>query len=367
MDQTYTCPLLRYGEQVLVLLQSVANCGGLDCSQYAASFAQAFQDTNGGYRDVSTKGFLANHFQGLQPPFTGAKDAQANCIVRCPPLVAGWAGNPGLFPAVQRATRVTQNSTVACIWACAAAAILEAVVLTGCSPSQAVAAVAAELQQVNELRQSKQAPTASTEASQDAALLEPESAALPELQPAAAPITPGAAEHRARSTSSQPVAEIADRVHRFAFAGAMATQVSAHLSEAASLAALTPSSAVAQLGRNCHMPNALQTPLHIALHLEHRLREHLALSPAAWDASAAASLGHLYAAGVRLAISEGGCCASRAAYLGALLGASVGNKDGVIPRDWAVKYRQYDAVFKHARMICQTRFSAEAKDAAEGL
>eukprot|EP00983_Pelagomonas_calceolata_P121399 1160797-Pelagomonas_calceolata.AAC.4 len=46
---------LSYGEQVLVLLQSIAKCGGLDCCQYAASFAQAFQDTNGGYRDVSAK------------------------------------------------------------------------------------------------------------------------------------------------------------------------------------------------------------------------------------------------------------------------------------------------------------------------
>mmetsp|Transcript_31082 Transcript_31082/g.80970 ORF Transcript_31082/g.80970 Transcript_31082/m.80970 type:complete len:576 (+) Transcript_31082:133-1860(+) len=362
-----------YGEQVLVLLQSIAKCGGLDCCQYAASFAQAFQDTNGGYRDVSAKGFLANHLQGLQPPYTGANDAQANCIVRCPPLVACWAGSPGLFPAVQHATRVTQNSSAACVWACAAAAILEAVVLTGCSPSQAVAAVAAELQQVSKLPRSQQAPTSPSEPElvaalsepKPAALSEPEQAAVSEPKAAAIPIMPEIATQGEGGTSSRHMPEIPDRTRRFAFAGAMAAQVSAHLLEAASLAPLPLSCAVARLGRNCHMPNALQTPLLIALHLEHRLRDHLGLSLAAWDTSAATSIGYLYAEGVRLAISEGGCCASRAAFVGALLGASSGVKDGsVIPRGWEEKYRQYDAVLEHAQMICQARYDMPSKKQA---
>jgi len=41
---------------------------------------------------VISQGFLANVARGLRPPFTGANDAQANCIVRVPPLVAAWAG-----------------------------------------------------------------------------------------------------------------------------------------------------------------------------------------------------------------------------------------------------------------------------------
>eukprot|EP00983_Pelagomonas_calceolata_P121403 1160797-Pelagomonas_calceolata.AAC.8 len=109
----------------------------------------------------------------------------------------------------------------------------------------------------------------------------------------------------------------------------------------------------------------MQTPLLIALHLEHRLRDHLGLSLAAWDTSAATSIGYLYAEGVRLAISEGGCCASRAAFVGALLGASSGVKDGsVIPRGWEEKYRQYDAVLEHAQMICQARYDMPSKKQA---
>lgn len=60
------------------------------------------------------------------------------------PLVAGWAGTPGLVPIVQAATRVTQNTDAAAAWAAVGAAVLERVVL-GEAPSVAVRAVVTEL------------------------------------------------------------------------------------------------------------------------------------------------------------------------------------------------------------------------------
>lgn len=59
---------------------------------------------------LRVQGFLSNYARGLQPPLTGADDAQANCIVRAAPLVAAWAGSSDLMHAVQHATRVR--------WAC---------------------------------------------------------------------------------------------------------------------------------------------------------------------------------------------------------------------------------------------------------
>lgn len=47
-------------------------------------------------------------------------------------------------------------------------------------------------------------------------------------------------------------------------------EVAARLLQAAELAPLPPLEAAAQLGRNCHLPNSLQTPLQVLLHLEWR-------------------------------------------------------------------------------------------------
>lgn len=131
-----------------MLLRSIAASKGLDCVHYALAFADYFGPGFEGYRDVSTKGFLRNYARGVAPPATGAPDAQANCVARLAPLVAGWGGSKELMHAVERATRVTQNSDAACAWGCAGAAVLERVVL-GSAPSAAVWAAIAELEQAH--------------------------------------------------------------------------------------------------------------------------------------------------------------------------------------------------------------------------
>lgn len=54
--------------------------------------------------------------------------------------------------------------------------------------------------------------------------------------------------------------------------GALATEIAGHLETALDLAARPVPDVVALLGRNCHMPNALTTPIHCVLHMEHLAR-----------------------------------------------------------------------------------------------
>lgn len=71
-------------------------------------------------------------------------------------------------------------------------------------------------------------------------------------------------------------------------------------------------------------------------------------------------LSSLLAEGVRLSISEGGCCASRSAYLGALLGGYGGFKQGQhIPAIWRQKYTDgFAAVVQAVQEICSARHEA---------
>ncbi|KAJ9525938.1 hypothetical protein QJQ45_009406 [Haematococcus lacustris] len=321
-----------YGEQTLVLLRSLAARQGLDCCSYALAFQDYFGDKFDGYRDVSTKGFLRAFARGQVPPATGAPDAQANCIARLAPLVAAWAGSAGLVPAVRRATRVTQNSDEACSWGAAGAAILEAVLL-GALPSAAVQAVAEELEWGT-------------------------------VAAAAAAAVPKGVEDGETGTAPGAVDTPAEESPHIASSGAssrlevtheLAGVIAGNLRHAMKLAALPPSTAIAELGRNCHMPNALTSPLQIVLHMEHRAR--CSITPSAPGSAAVAAVAGamqtMYAEAVRLAIREGGCCASRSAYVGAVMGALAGVAG--VPPAWQAAYSQSTAVSEAAGVLCRAR------------
>ncbi|KAG2433550.1 hypothetical protein HYH02_012667 [Chlamydomonas schloesseri] len=320
-----------YGEQTLVLLRSLAESGGLDCGHYADTFEATFGLTSGfdGYRDVSTKGFLRNYARAMPPPLSGANDAQANAIARLAPLVAafalgdqasgaseGGAENEqpmGLLKCVELATRVTQNTDAAVAWACAGARVLE-LVLAGWRAEAAVREVVADL----------------------------------------------------RSPQGQLVPYCS---------GPLAAELADHLAKAHELRGVSVPEATAVLGRNCHMPNALQTPLQVVMHVEHLVEQQRQSqgqeAPAAdggvgaGTATPGAQLpAEAYVWGVRLAVREGGCCASRAAYVGACLGAMVagaGTQDaagagaGALPADWLAKYTSGSQVKVWAEAIMAAR------------
>ncbi|PNH12277.1 Crystallin J1A [Tetrabaena socialis] len=346
-----------YGEQTLALLRSLADQGGLHGGAYADTFAAVFGPDSGfdGYRDVSTKGFLRNHVRGMPPPLSGANDAQANCIARLAPLAAAFAapappgpapapsassaipvprdgadaGGPaaGLLRCVELATRVTQNTDAAVAWACVGAAVLERMLLGG----SALAAV------------------------------------------------------------EQTLAELEGPQGRLApHCGPLAPELAGHLRRVLQLRTTPVPEAVAELGRNCHMPNALQTPLLVVLYVEHLAAgqsgggsggdaggrgEGVVLrggGSGGGDVVQAAVLpAEAFVWGVRLAVREGGCCASRAAYVGACLGAltaggGVGGAGGGedLPARWVAKYTAAEQVRSWALQICEARSRASGGSVA---
>lgn len=102
-------------------------------------------------------------------------------------------------------------------------------------------------------------------------------------------------------------------------------KIAGHFLEALELRTTAHPEVVEKLGRNCHMPNAAATPLHAALHHEWLMRNG---GGGGGDA--------VFAAAIRDAMAAGGCCASRAAFAGACLGALLG--PGAVPASWAAKY-----------------------------
>jgi len=137
-----------YGQQAATLLYSLVESGGFSPEAYAARNFATFGAPEfvaaGGYLDGSSKGFLRAVRAGAGWPGCGVPDDQANAVARLPPLVAAFAGDERLLPAVERMVRVTQDSDVAAAWGMAAARVLEAVIL-GAAPADAVGVALSQL------------------------------------------------------------------------------------------------------------------------------------------------------------------------------------------------------------------------------
>ena len=227
------------------------------------------------------------------------------------------------------ATRVTQDSDAACAWACAGAAVLEGIMM-GWAPSEAVQAVVSELSAEDKVEGKDMA--AVVQQGGDGRML------------------------RGLKGDDGPLA-----------LWGKAEEISQWLRLALSLALKPPREAVPELGgRNCHMPNALTTPLHIVLHVEYlrtassqdtarESTETCCVHDGGQDDAVDGSLDHQmwFKQGVRLALSEGGCCASRAAYVGACLGAMMG--PGAVPDAWAHKSLLGGDTMAAAAELCRIR------------
>ncbi|KAF6260730.1 ADP-ribosylation/Crystallin J1 [Scenedesmus sp. NREL 46B-D3] len=283
-----------YGEQTLLLLQSLAEQAGLNCSSYAALYAARYGNGFDGYMNASTVAFLRNRARGLQPPRTGAEDQQADCVARLAPLVAMYAGDERLMSLVEAATRTTQNTDAAAAWGCAGAAVLERLLL-GQPAGQAVK------ETVQELKQQQQ------------------------------------------GAGRMPDAE-------------QAASIAGHLEKALQLQQTPHADAVQELGRNCHMPNALQTPIHAVLHHEWlAARQQDGAGTAAHGLTVEARQG-MFVAALRDVMLAGGCCASRASYAGACLGALLGPE--AVPASWVQRCDAGAKVQQWAAAVCAARSGA---------
>lgn len=147
------------------------------------------------------------------------------------------------------------------------------------------------------------------------------------------------------------------------------SEVATQLKAVLDIASVPHAEAVQQLGRNCHMPNACQTPLHAVIHHEWLLignaseaaptcgsQEHVALD----DCSQQGHDGHqaMYMRVIRDALRSGGCCASRASLAGACLGAALGPE--AVPAEWCGKCNDYPEQGQLAKALCQARDSSTA-------
>lgn len=136
---------------------------------------------------------------------------------------------------------------------------------------------------------------------------------------------------------------------------ALSNELAGHLERAVELAAKPHDEAVEALGRNCHAPNSVQTPLHAVLHAE-------------WcGASRGGSLCDLslderrntFAAAIRGALEGGGCCASRAGFAGACLGALMGAE--AIPATWVQRTHAAADVTTWTERLCKARDESDLR------
>ena len=109
--------LTHYGEAALVLLESVAENGGLDIADYCQRFFSHFASPDyRGYLDSATRGTIENaklDAAGLPPESfnyqAGADDDQLATATSLAPVVARYWKSPDLAQQVERVTRVRQN------------------------------------------------------------------------------------------------------------------------------------------------------------------------------------------------------------------------------------------------------------------
>ncbi|TNN53622.1 Crystallin J1C [Liparis tanakae] len=88
-----------YGDQAVVLLESLSACGG----------PRPQLPIEGPWRHASLKGFLKNVDAGKEE--TGCEDdCQIDGITKLAPVVAFYAGKPDMLEKVEQAVRVTQNN-----------------------------------------------------------------------------------------------------------------------------------------------------------------------------------------------------------------------------------------------------------------
>jgi len=97
----------------------------------------------GPWRHGSLDRFLRNVKSGAKFPQCGSNDGSSDCFVKAVPVIALYAGHPGLMKYVTDVVRVTQNNATTVGYARATAHILEQIILHGLHGSDAIR-VAAE-------------------------------------------------------------------------------------------------------------------------------------------------------------------------------------------------------------------------------
>ena len=100
----------HYGDQALVLLESVASKGSFDLQDFSSRWQALFRDYRG-YYDQATKATLANLAQGKPLKETGSTSSELAGASRIAPLVALYKDDPeALSNAAVAQTQMTHNN-----------------------------------------------------------------------------------------------------------------------------------------------------------------------------------------------------------------------------------------------------------------
>jgi len=133
----------HYGDQTLVLLSSIADCGGFDLDHFARSWQNLFQDYTG-YRDSATRETLKNFADNKEPVAAGSSSTDLGGAVRIAPLAYVYREKrDDLRSAAKAQTAMTHNDPVVVETADLLANVLWHV-LKGASPTAALQTASAD-------------------------------------------------------------------------------------------------------------------------------------------------------------------------------------------------------------------------------
>lgn len=128
----------HYGDQTLVLLESIATAGGFDLDHFAGKWRKLFTDYRG-YFDHATKDTLKNFEAGATPMNAGSRSGDLSAAARIAPLAYRYADHLDAFIGAARSqTAMTHNNPVILECTELLARIVHAV-LKGASPASAIA------------------------------------------------------------------------------------------------------------------------------------------------------------------------------------------------------------------------------------
>lgn len=100
----------HYGDQTLVLLESVAECGGFKLSDFSARWQKLFENYEG-YIDGATKGTLANIASGKSASNAGSDSDELAGASRIAPLIYIYYDDPeSLMASAKAQTAFTHNN-----------------------------------------------------------------------------------------------------------------------------------------------------------------------------------------------------------------------------------------------------------------